>query len=108
MVRSSIAHCCFAAILLNETTGADVKPGGEVMELHGKKAQLFSTGEVFPFNIGLLMNAVCLTLEGKNRNRKMWYVWDAFKVMKFAFFISPWSFSSFVRVNSKIVLGKFI
>ena len=54
MVRSSIGHYCFVTILLNETTGADAKPGGDVMELHGKKTH-FITGEVFPLDKGLLM-----------------------------------------------------
>jgi hypothetical protein len=44
---------------LNETTGAEAKPGGDVMELHGKKAKLFITGEVFLLDIGLLMGAGC-------------------------------------------------
>jgi hypothetical protein len=61
MVRGSIGHYCFVTILYNETTGAEAKPGGDIMLLHCKKAKLFSTGEVFLLDIGLLMGAVCVT-----------------------------------------------
>ena len=37
MVRDSIGHYCFVTILLHEITGAKAKPGGDAMELHGKK-----------------------------------------------------------------------
>ena len=59
MVRGSNGHYCFVTILLNETTGAETKPGGDVMELQCKKGKLFRTGEVFPLDISLLMGAVC-------------------------------------------------
>ena len=55
MVRSSTGHYCFVTILYNETTGAEAKPGGDVMLLHCKKVKLFSTGEVFPLDMSLLM-----------------------------------------------------
>ena len=55
MVRNSTSYYCFVTILLNEITGAKAKPGGDVMELHGKKDTFFITGEVFPLDIGLLM-----------------------------------------------------
>ena len=41
MVRGSTDHYCFVTILYNETTGAEAKPGEDVMELHGKKEQIF-------------------------------------------------------------------
>ena len=59
MVRGSSGHYCFVTILLHEITGAKAKPGGDVMELHGKKGTLFITGEVFPLDKNLLMGAVC-------------------------------------------------
>jgi hypothetical protein len=59
MVRGSNGYYCFVTILYNETTGAEAKPGGDIMLLHCKKAKLFSTGEVFPLDIGLLMGAEC-------------------------------------------------
>ena len=59
MVRGSTYYYCFVTILLNEITGAKAKPGGDVMELHGKKGTFFITGEVFPLDIGLLMGAEC-------------------------------------------------
>ena len=58
MVRGSTGNNCFVTILLNEITGAKAKPGGDVMELHGKKGTFFITGEVFPLDISLLMGAV--------------------------------------------------
>jgi len=61
MVRGSSGHYCFVTILLHEITGAKAKPGGDVMELHGKKGTLFITGEVFPLDKDLLMGAVCVT-----------------------------------------------
>ena len=57
MVRSSTGYYCFVTILLNEITGAKAKPGGDVMELDGKKGTSFITGEVFPLDISLLMGA---------------------------------------------------
>ena len=68
MVRSSIGHYCFVTLLYNETTGAEAKPGGDMMVLHCKKAKLFITGEVFPLDIGLLMGAVCVTFEEQIEN----------------------------------------
>ena len=59
MVRSSTSHYCFVAILYNETTGAEAKPGGDIMVLYCKKGKFFITGEVFLLDIGLLMGAVC-------------------------------------------------
>jgi hypothetical protein len=59
MVRGSINYYCFVTILLNETTGAKAKPGGDVMELHGKKDTFFIPGEVFSLDISLLMGAEC-------------------------------------------------
>ena len=59
MVRGSTGHYCFVTILYNEITGAKAKPGGDVMELQGKKDKFFITGEVFPLDIGLLMGAEC-------------------------------------------------
>ena len=59
MVRGSSGHYCFVTILLHEITGAKAKPGGDVMELHGKKGTFFITGEVFPLDKDLLMGAVC-------------------------------------------------
>jgi hypothetical protein len=59
MVRGSANHYCFATILYNETTGAEEKPGGDIMVLHCKKGKLFITGEVFLLDIGLLMGAGC-------------------------------------------------
>ena len=57
MVRGSTYYYCFVTILLHEITGAKAKPGGDVMELHGKKSTFFITGEVFPLDKGLLMGA---------------------------------------------------
>ena len=65
MVRGSTYYYCFVTILLHESTGAKAKPGGDVMELHGKKGTLFITGEVFPLDKNLLMGAVCLTFQPK-------------------------------------------
>ena len=62
MVRSSTDHYCFVTILYNETTGADEKPGGDIMVLRCKKGELFITGEVFPLDISLLMGAGCYNL----------------------------------------------
>ena len=64
MVRSSTGHYCFVTILYNETTGADARLGGDIMDLRCKKGKLFITGEVFPLDISLLMGAVCVTFEG--------------------------------------------
>jgi hypothetical protein len=64
MVRSSIGHYCFVTILYNETTGAEAKPGEDMMVLHCKKAKLFITGEVFPLDIGLLMGDIGLLMGG--------------------------------------------
>jgi hypothetical protein len=61
MVRGSTGYYCFVTKLLNETTGAEAKPGGDFMLLHCKKVKLFLTGEVFPLDISLLMGAECLT-----------------------------------------------
>ena len=57
MVRGSTYYYCFVTILLHEITGAKAKPGGDVMELHGKKGTFFITGEVFLLDISLLMGA---------------------------------------------------
>ena len=65
MVRSSTGHYCFVTILYNETTGADARLDGDIMELRCKKGKLFITGEVFPLDIGLLMGAVCVTFDLK-------------------------------------------
>ena len=65
MVRSSTDHYCFVTILYNETTGADEKPGGDIMVLRCKKGELFITGEVFPLDISLLMGAVSYNFQPK-------------------------------------------
>jgi len=65
MVRGSSGHYCFVTRLLHEITGAKAKPGGDVMELHGKKGTLFITGEVFPLDKDLLMGAGCPTFQPK-------------------------------------------
>jgi len=57
MVRSSTGYYCFVTILLNEITGADARPGGDIMVLRCKKGKLFITGEVFPLDKDLLMGA---------------------------------------------------
>jgi len=54
----------FRNLNYNETTGAEAKPGGDVMVVHCKKAKLFITGEVFPLDIGLLMGAVVWNFQG--------------------------------------------
>ena len=58
MVRGSTSYYCFGTILLHEITGAEAKPGGDVMELHSKKDTFFIAGEVVPLDISLLMGAV--------------------------------------------------
>ena len=63
MVRGSTYYYCFVTILLHESTGAKAKPGGDVMELHGKKGTLFITGEVFPLDKNLLMGAGCYNFD---------------------------------------------
>ena len=65
MVRGSTGYYCFVTKLLNETTGAKAKPGGDVMLLHCKKVKLFITGEVFPLDISLLMGAVVWVFDMK-------------------------------------------
>jgi hypothetical protein len=45
--------------VLQLSTGAEEKPGGDIMVLHCKKGKLFITGEVFLLDIGLLMGAGC-------------------------------------------------
>ena len=62
MVRGSASYYCFVTILLNETTGAKAKPGGDVMLLHCKKVKLFITGEVFLLDISLLMGDIRLLM----------------------------------------------
>ena len=65
MVRSGTGHYCFVTILLNEITGANARPGGDIMVLRCRKGKLFITGEVFPLDIGLLMGAVCYNFSPK-------------------------------------------
>ena len=47
MVRGSTGYYCFATIKYNETTGAEAKPGGDIMVLQCKKGKLFIT-ELLP------------------------------------------------------------
>jgi len=58
MVRGSTGYYCFVTILYNETTGAETKPGRDIMVVQCKIDKLYITGEVFPLDIGLLMGAV--------------------------------------------------
>ena len=63
MVRGSTYYYCFVTILLNETTDAEAKPGGDVMKLPGKKGKLFIAGEVFLLDSGLLMGGLLMGAE---------------------------------------------
>ena len=61
MVRGSDGSL-FCHLNYNKTTGAEAKPGEDIMVVQCKKGKLFITGEVFLLDIGLLMCAECQSL----------------------------------------------